>query len=156
MVELTERARQIEKGKAKTRKSNIVHTGLGGGLFSGVNDVTSSAPAKVSLFSRYERLTDRRTFADRRDVWAVAKKSNYVAHEPPKAKIKKVSEPSEDNAPRKTKRAATRQKSEEKPQEELPPPPAEEETPADEEPPAEEEAAPAEEQNEEAAEEEEE
>jgi len=32
MVELTERARQIEKGKAKTRKSNIVHTGLGGGL----------------------------------------------------------------------------------------------------------------------------
>ncbi|CAF1527602.1 unnamed protein product, partial [Rotaria sordida] len=26
-----------------------------GGLFSGVNDITAQAPAKVSLFSRYER-----------------------------------------------------------------------------------------------------
>jgi len=33
MMELAERARQIEKGKAKTRKSNIVHTGLGGSGF---------------------------------------------------------------------------------------------------------------------------
>jgi len=154
MVELTERARQIEKGKAKTRKSNIVHTGLGGGLFTGVNDVTSSAPPKVSLFSRYERLTDRRTFADRRNVWAEEKKSNLVAHERPKAKIKQVSQSSEDHAPRKTKRSATR---EEPPQEELPPPPAEEEeAPAAEEAPAEEEAAPAEEPAEEAEEEEEE
>jgi hypothetical protein len=32
MMELAERARQIEKGKAKTRKSNIVHTGLGGSV----------------------------------------------------------------------------------------------------------------------------
>jgi hypothetical protein len=152
MVELTERARQIEKGKAKTRKSNIVHTGLGGGLFAGVNDVTAKAPPKVSLFSRYERLTDRRTFKDRRDVWATEKKSNEFVAERPKAKIKQISQSSDDNAPRKTKRASTKQKSEEK-HEELPPPPAEEEeAPAAEEPPAEEEQneeAPAEEAEEE-------
>jgi len=76
MVELSERARQIEKGKAKTRKSNIVHTGLGGGLFSGLNDITTQAPTKVSLFSRYERVTDRRTYKDRRDVWASEKKTS--------------------------------------------------------------------------------
>ncbi|CAF0769051.1 unnamed protein product [Rotaria sordida] len=145
MVELGERARQIEKGKAKTRKSNIVHTGLGGGLFSGVNDITAQAPAKVSLFSRYERLTDRRTFKDRRDVWATEKKSNDFVPERPKAKIKHKSPPADKGLPRKTKRASTKN-------EELPPPSAEEtEAPEQEEPPAEEQSAPEEEQNEEAA-----
>jgi len=153
MVELSERARQIEKGKAKTRKSNIVHTGLGGGIFPGVSDVTAKAPPKVSLFSRYERVTDRRTYKDRRDVWAEEKKSNNFVAERPKAKIKQVAGSSDDNIPHKTKRASTRQKSEEQPHEELPPPPAEEQ----EEPAAEEEQpAPAEEQNEEPAAEEEE
>lgn len=32
MMELTKRAIQVEKGKSKTRKSNIVHTGLGGSV----------------------------------------------------------------------------------------------------------------------------
>ncbi|CAF3508211.1 unnamed protein product [Rotaria sp. Silwood1] len=157
MVELTERARQIEKGKAKTRKSNIVHTGLGGGLFSGVNDVTAQAPPKVSLFSRYERLTDRRTFKDRRDVWAVEKQSNNFVPERPKAKIRHKSSPTADSVPRKSKHAAKKQESEEKHEELPPPPPAEEpEAPAPEEPAAEEEPAPAEEQHEEAAAQEEE
>ncbi|CAF4331369.1 unnamed protein product, partial [Rotaria magnacalcarata] len=160
MVELTERARQIEKGKAKTRKSNIVHTGLGGGIFTGVNDVTAKAPAKVSLFSRYERLTDRRTYKDRRDVFAIAKQTNYVAHENAKGKIS-LNAPA-GHSSRKPKQIAKKQESEEK--QELPPPPGEEELAeehAAEEPEAEEsavgeEATPAEEHNEEAAAEEEE
>ncbi|CAF0926237.1 unnamed protein product [Adineta ricciae] len=170
MVELTERARQIEKGKAKTRKSNIVHTGLGGGLFTGVNDITSQAPPKVSLFSRYERLTDRRTFKDRRDVWATDKpKTDFVA-ERPKAKIKQVDSNAEAAPARKPRRPAAapeKQKSEEH-TEDLPPPPPpadeeeeheEEAPPAPEEPAEEEPAAAAEEEpaaTEEAAEEEEE
>ena len=158
MVELTERARQIEKGKAKTRKSNIVHTGLGGGIFSGVDDVTSRAPAKVSLFSRYERVTDRRTYKDRRDVWAAEKKAADFVPERPKAKIRHKSTPTDDSMPRKTKHAPPKAEPEEK-HEELPPPSVEEpEEPAVEEPAAEE-SAPAEEQHEEeapAAEEEEE
>jgi hypothetical protein len=45
------------------------------------------------LFSRYERVTDRRTFKDRRDVWAIEKaKNESVPAEKPKAKIKQVEE----------------------------------------------------------------
>ena len=43
---------------------------------------------KISLFSRYERVTDRRTFKDRRDLWAIEKKKEDVVLEKPKAKIK--------------------------------------------------------------------
>ncbi|CAF0808624.1 unnamed protein product [Adineta steineri] len=146
MIELSERARQIEKGKAKTRKSNIVHTGLGGGIFTGVNDITAQAPPKVSLFSRYERVTDRRTYTDRRDVWSVEKKSSDFVAERPKAKIKQVAPSPDDNSVRKTKSAARKQQSEDK-SEDLPPPPPpveeepEEEAPAPEEPAPEEPAA---------------
>lgn len=69
MMELTKRAIQVEKGKSKTRKSNIVHTGLGGSIFPWLSDVASNAPGKISLFSRYERVTDRRSFANRREIW---------------------------------------------------------------------------------------
>ncbi|UJR28425.1 hypothetical protein I4U23_009665 [Adineta vaga] len=143
MVELSERARQIEKGKAKTRKSNIVHTGLGGGLFTGVNDITSQAPAKVSLFSRYERVTDRRTYKDRRDVWAAEKQKADFVSERPKAKIKQVAESSEDSTARKPRRAAAapKQKSEEKSEDLPPPPPPAEEEEEQEAPPAPEESA---------------
>jgi hypothetical protein len=140
MVELTERARQIEKGKAKTRKSNIVHTGLGGGIFSGVNDVTVTAPQKVSLFSRYERVTDRRTYKDRRDVWASEKKKAEFVAERPKAKIRHNTPPPEENPLRKTKGGASNNTtSEGKNEEDLPPPPDDEEAPAEEAPAEEEE-----------------
>jgi hypothetical protein len=87
MMELSERARQIEKGKAKTRKSNIVHTGLGGSVFQKTAENFPQAPGKISLFSRYERVTDRRTFGDRRTVFMVPKGAdNYVPHKS-KAKI---------------------------------------------------------------------
>lgn len=69
MMELTKRAIQVEKGKNKTRKSNIVHTGLGGSIFPWIQEQNHNAPGKISLFSRYERVTDRRTFANRRDIW---------------------------------------------------------------------------------------
>jgi len=147
MVELTERARQIEKGKAKTRKSNIVHTGLGGGLFEANNDLVAKAPEKVSLFSRYERVTDRRTFKDRRGVWSDEKKAKDFVAERPKAKIKHITPPPEENPLRKTKSAGGSQKQEENEaaaEEELPPPP-----PAEEEAPAEEPAAEEEEEEEE-------
>jgi len=69
MMELTKRAIQVEKGKSKTRKSNIVHTGLGGSIFPWLTDVSPNAPGKISLFSRYERVIDRRSFANRREIW---------------------------------------------------------------------------------------
>ena len=43
---------------------------------------------KISLFSRYERVTDRRTFKDRRDVFAIAREKKLKEVEKPKAKIK--------------------------------------------------------------------
>ncbi|KAI0980019.1 hypothetical protein GJ496_002304 [Pomphorhynchus laevis] len=91
MTELTERARQIEKGKTKTRKSNVVHTGLGGSVFPWLTDKFSSAPAKVSLFSRYERVTDRRTFDERRIAFLRSKlEDKPLLSEKPKAKIRQV------------------------------------------------------------------
>lgn len=48
---------------------------------------------KISLFSRYERVTDRRTFKDRRELWAAPKKEKEVVVEKPKAKIKHVETP---------------------------------------------------------------
>ncbi|KAL7670255.1 hypothetical protein ACOME3_005194 [Neoechinorhynchus agilis] len=95
MVELTERARQIEKGKAKTRKSNVVHTGLGGSAFDWLADQYTSAPPKVSLFSRYERVTDRRSFQERRDAFLKMQKEltepkDLAPIEKPKAKIRQV------------------------------------------------------------------
>ena len=147
MIELGERARQIEKGKAKTRKSNIVHTGLGGGLLSGVMDVTAGSPQKVSLFSRYERVTDRRTYKDRRDIFAIHKKSAEFVAERPKAKIRHNTPPPEENPLRKNK-GATHAKSADHHEEEAPAH-HEEEAPAEEAPAEEEPAAQEEEEEEE-------
>jgi len=78
----------------------------------------------IIFFLRYNiqfsLVTDRRTFKDRRDVWAVEKKSQEFVAERPKAKIKQIAQQTEDSASRKTKRvSSTRQKSEDKPHEEL-------------------------------------
>lgn len=135
MMELAERARQIEKGKAKTRKSNIVHTGLGGSISPHIAESFPQAPGKISLFSRYERVTDRRTFKDRRDLWAVAKEKKEVAAEKPKAKIKHVDEPKKDDFKRKPRTKSTEEKPAEEEQhheEEEPQAAAEEEAPAEE------------------------
>ena len=65
-------------------------------------------------------VTDRRTYKDRRDVWAAEKKSSEFVAERPKAKIKHNTPPPEENPLRKNKGAAgTRTKSEEHHDEEL-------------------------------------
>jgi hypothetical protein len=51
------------------------------------------------LFSRYERVTDRRTFKDRRDLWALEKKKKEFVQEKPKAKLRNV-EPVSNIKPR--------------------------------------------------------
>lgn len=129
MMELSERARQIEKGKAKTRKSNIVHTGLGGSVFTKTAENFPQAPGKISLFSRYERVTDRRSFSDRRTVFMVPKGAdNYVQHQS-KKKIPTA------EAPKGNKNLKSRrQRLEEEAKKELEPEqPKEEEQPQEEE-----------------------
>jgi hypothetical protein len=64
-------------------------------------------------------VTDRRTYKDRRDLWASEKKSNEFVAERPKAKIKQIADTPDDNSSRKTKRASTLKKTEEKSEEEL-------------------------------------
>jgi troponin T, fast skeletal muscle len=99
MMELAERARQLDKGNVKSRKVNIVHTGLGGSVLP-TQELFPKAPQKISLFSRYERVTDRRTFKDRRDFFAIKKtEENFVPFKP-KAKLK---EAPVKQAPRKTR-----------------------------------------------------
>lgn len=153
MMELAERARQIEKGKAKTRRVNIVHTGLGGSVFPWIQDQCAQAPQKISLFSRYERVTDRRTFKDRRDLWQVVPDKKKFVPEKPKAKLKKLEDANLGAANKKKARVIDENEEEgEEGQEDAPvkemeeealPVKKEEEAPAEEEPPvAEEETEP--------------
>jgi len=111
---------------------------------------------KISLFSRYERVTDRRTFKDRRDVWAIEKAKKEFVPEKPKAKIRQVEdlpkdpkvksklkpakreEEEEENEKQKEEENNEESAREEEHQEEAPP--AEEQEEAEEETPANEEA----------------
>jgi hypothetical protein len=72
-MELTKRAIQLEKGKSKTRTSNTVPTGMGGSIFAFIANNHPNAGTKISLFSRYERVTDRRTLEQRRALFEDAK-----------------------------------------------------------------------------------
>ena len=69
------------------------------------------------MFSRYERVTDRRTFKDRRDLWHLEKPKPEFVPERPKAKIKHVEVPKEDEfyARKKNKNLNKDTKSEEDP-----------------------------------------
>lgn len=101
VMELNERARQIEKGKNKTRKSTIVHTGLGGSVFTKLAEEFPQAPPKISLFSRYERVVDRRSYKERREPFLKKKPDEYISKGikavVPKAKIRTVYD--EDGTP---------------------------------------------------------
>ena len=67
------------------------------------------------MYCHYYSVTDRRTYKDRRDVWAAEKKSADFVPERPKAKIKQVATVAEDSSARKPKRVpTTRQRTEEK------------------------------------------
>ena len=61
--------------------------------FNSIKENFPHAPEKISLFSRYERVTDRRTFKDRRDLWAVPKEKPEFVAEKPKAKLRTAIEP---------------------------------------------------------------
>lgn len=64
-------------------------------------------------------VTDRRTYKDRRDVWAIEKKKSEVARERPKAKIRHNTPPPEENPLRKKAPSAARDEPPAKREEEL-------------------------------------
>merc|ERR1712133_70411 len=66
MMELAERARQMNRGRRRTPTG---HTGLGGSVFPWIAQNFATAPPKISLFSKYERQKDRRTFGERRLIY---------------------------------------------------------------------------------------
>ena len=73
-----------------------------------VSDLLFLAPIIFLLSNNQIYLvTDRRTFKDRRDVWAIEKKNDQFVAERPKAKIKKITEDQDETVPRKSKAAAT-------------------------------------------------
>ncbi|KAL8614238.1 hypothetical protein ACOMHN_026455 [Nucella lapillus] len=63
MIELTERARQMNKGKKKS-------TVQVDESFDRLADKFTSAPPKIQLCSKYERHTDHRTYVERKDLFA--------------------------------------------------------------------------------------
>lgn len=60
MMELSERARQMNKGKKK---------GAADSQFDRLSDKYSQAPPKVLMFSKYERQTDSRKFGERMSIF---------------------------------------------------------------------------------------
>jgi len=82
MMELAERARQMNRGRRKTPTG---HTGLGGSVFSWIAERYKDAPPKMSLFSKYERQKDRRTLTERRLIFEdfeAAKAANLIVFKP--------------------------------------------------------------------------
>lgn len=77
MIELTERARQMNKGKKKT-------TVQVDESFDRLADKFSGAPPKIQLCSKYERHTDHRTYVQRKDLF------EDLAKEPPTPEIQHV------------------------------------------------------------------
>jgi len=87
MMELAERARQMNRGR---RKSPTGHTGLGGSVFPWIAQSHATAPPKMSLFSKYERQLDRRSLTERRLVFEdfdAAKAANLVVFKPAPAPV---------------------------------------------------------------------
>jgi len=82
MMELAERARQMNRGR---RKAPTGHTGLGGSVYSWIAERYKESPGKLSLFSKYERQKDRRTMTERRLIFEdydAAKAANLIVFKP--------------------------------------------------------------------------
>lgn len=78
MIELAERARQMNKGKKKAATVQVDES------FDRLADRFTSAPPKIQLCSKYERHTDHRTYVERKDLF------EDLAKEPPPPEIKHV------------------------------------------------------------------
>ena len=76
---------------------------------------------KISLFSRYERVVDRRTFKDRRDLWAIEKEKQKLELLKPKAKIRNIELGVNDDKKRKPRKNAEEKGHVEAASEEAPP-----------------------------------
>jgi len=78
MIELAERARQMNKGKKKGAAVQVDDS------FDRLSDKFTGAPPKIQLCSKYERHTDHRTYADRMHHF------EELAKEPPAPEIQHV------------------------------------------------------------------
>ncbi|XP_050411346.1 troponin T isoform X2 [Patella vulgata] len=78
LIELAERSRQMNKGKSKRSAVQVDES------FDRLSDKYTSAPPKILLCSKYERLTDRRTFGERATLF------EELCKEPPPPEIKRV------------------------------------------------------------------
>ncbi|XP_041365191.1 troponin T-like isoform X2 [Gigantopelta aegis] len=80
MIELAERARQMNKGKGKRGVSTVQVDES----FDRLADKFTSAPPKIQLCSKYERHTDHRTYNERQTLFEA------LAVEPPPPEIQHV------------------------------------------------------------------
>jgi len=78
MIELAERARQMNKGKGKRAAVQVDES------FDRLADKFTSAPPKIQLCSKYERHTDHRSYRERMDLF------EELAKEPPAPEVDRV------------------------------------------------------------------
>jgi len=78
MIELAERARQMNKGKGKRAAVQVDES------YDRNSDKFTSAPPKIQLCSKYERHTDHRSYKERMDLF------EELAKEPPAPEITHV------------------------------------------------------------------
>ncbi|CAE1322469.1 TNNT3 [Acanthosepion pharaonis] len=67
LIELAERARQMSKGKGKKTGSDIQRVD---DSFDHLADKYAGCPPKIMLHSKYERLTDHRSYDERKDLYS--------------------------------------------------------------------------------------
>jgi len=85
MIELAERARQMNKGKGKRSAVQVDDS------FDRLGDKFTSAPPKVQLCSKYDKHTDHRSYAERKTVFEEFSKEKVVERKMPK-KVAEVAE----------------------------------------------------------------
>lgn len=78
MIELAERARQMNKGKGKRAAVQVDES------FDRLADKFTSAPPKIQLCSKYERHTDHRSYKERMDLF------EELAKDPPPPELQRV------------------------------------------------------------------